>query len=68
LLRHLVNKARVGPLCPLGTQQESHSIYVVVFDSHFACFAEGSNETTAMLRALRNVLKEDVGQHHHNIK
>ena len=23
--------SRAGPLCPLGTQQESHSIYVVVF-------------------------------------
>ena len=31
LLSHLVNKARAGPLCPLGTQHESHSIYVVVF-------------------------------------
>ena len=30
-IRHLVNKARAGALCLLGTQQESHSIYVVVF-------------------------------------
>ena len=41
LLKHLVNKARADPLCPLGTQQESHSIYMSCFHSRFARCAEG---------------------------
>ena len=36
-LRHLFNTARADPLCPLGTQQESHSC----FHSRFARCAEG---------------------------
>ena len=53
-LRHLVNKARADPLCPLGTKQESHSC----FHSRFARCAEGTTNNELNFHNVQLFLDE----------